>query len=309
MEKSMIKKYVKKLIENMPPCSSDKIENIDLILDGGVFNGSYQIGGLFFLKELENQKKIKIDRISCCSVGSLCAVLYYIDNLDLALEFYDVLVNYFIKNKNLACLHNYIDSKLFPLLSKSLYKKVSNKFYISYYDLKSQKKIIRKKYRSNCDLLRCLKRTTFLPYFINGNSIYDKRYIDGITPYILNFEPNKKSLYIDLFGLDKINYVFSIKNEKINIHRILAGILDIHLFFIKQTNTQMCSYANKWHLLPWARNRIIKYLIEKLIVYLFVIYILILQCIPEQLKDSLIGKIVYKICGEVGGLVIEHYCI
>ena len=71
----------------------------------------------------------------------------------------------------------------------------------------------------------------------------------------------------------------------------------------------MCSYVNDWSLLEWTKNRVIKYLIEKVALYCMVLYIVLKKYIPEQLKDSLIGKIVYKICGEVGGLVIEHYCI
>uniref|UniRef100_A0A6C0HCF7 PNPLA domain-containing protein n=1 Tax=viral metagenome TaxID=1070528 RepID=A0A6C0HCF7_9ZZZZ len=306
----MIKDYVKKLVENIPITETkETMQTFDIILDGGVFNGSYQIGSLYFLKELENQNIVKIERISCCSVGAFCALLYYTDNLDLSLDFYSIFSNYFIKNKNIAFLHNYIDSKLFPLLPRNLYKKLSNKFYISYYDLKNQKKVIRKSYKSNSDLLKCIKRTTFLPYFIDGSPIYEKRYIDGLTPYIFKFKSNKKILYIDLFGLDKINYVFSIRNEKINIHRILAGILDIHLFFIKQTNTQMCSCVNKWSLLLWTKNHIIKYAIEKIIVYTLLFYIWILQFIPIQFKDSLIGKIANRIFGVVYESLIEHYCI
>jgi hypothetical protein len=76
----MINEYVIKLIENLP----DDIKNvkepikIDLVLDGGLFNGSYQVGALYFLKEMENRKYIKIERISGCSVGSIVG-LYVIE--------------------------------------------------------------------------------------------------------------------------------------------------------------------------------------------------------------------------------------
>jgi hypothetical protein len=74
----MINEYVIKLIENLP----DDIKNVnepikmDVVLDGGIFNGSYHVGALYFLKEMENRKYIKIERISGCSVGSnnLCCL-------------------------------------------------------------------------------------------------------------------------------------------------------------------------------------------------------------------------------------------
>ena len=70
----MIDEYVNKLIENLPE-SSKKLQNIDLVLDGGLFNGSYLVGALYFLKEMERRQYIKIDRISGCSIGSIVGFL------------------------------------------------------------------------------------------------------------------------------------------------------------------------------------------------------------------------------------------
>ena len=47
--------YIDKLISNIDKNNIPK--TIDLILDGGAFNGSYQIGGLLYLKRMENKKK------------------------------------------------------------------------------------------------------------------------------------------------------------------------------------------------------------------------------------------------------------
>ena len=44
--------YVSKLIDNLPDTIKNKTQNIDLVLDGGVFNGSYLVGILYFLKEM-----------------------------------------------------------------------------------------------------------------------------------------------------------------------------------------------------------------------------------------------------------------
>jgi len=70
----IVKSYVKNLINNLPPVK--KTEDVNLVLDGGIFNGSYLIGALHFLKEMELKKYIKIHKISCCSISSVCALLY-----------------------------------------------------------------------------------------------------------------------------------------------------------------------------------------------------------------------------------------
>jgi hypothetical protein len=309
MTKTMIENYVKKLIENIPHSPSGKPEIIDLILDGGIFNGSYQIGSLYFLREMENQKRVHIDKISSCSIGAICGILYHINKLELSIKIYDTTLKHFKKHKKLEIMHSFIDNNIRPLLPLDIHKQLSNKLYICYYDVKKQKKIVRKKYKSIDDLLNIVKRSSFVPFLINGDLLYENKYVDGMNAHILKREPNKKTLYIDLLGYDKLFYALSVKNEKTNFHRILSGMLDIHLFFIKSSSTQMCSYVNNWSLLEWTKNRVIKYLIEKVALYCMVLYIGFKKYIPEELKDSLIGKIVYKICGEVGGLVIEHYCI
>lgn len=43
----MIKKYVEKLIKNLPK-ESRKMQIIDVVFDGGAFNGSYLVGAAYF---------------------------------------------------------------------------------------------------------------------------------------------------------------------------------------------------------------------------------------------------------------------
>ena len=88
----MIENYVNKFIENLSD-DSKIYKEIDLVLDGGAFNGSYLVGALYFLKEMEKRKYIKIDRISACSIGSIVAFLYYIDALDLMPVLYEIVNN------------------------------------------------------------------------------------------------------------------------------------------------------------------------------------------------------------------------
>jgi predicted acylesterase/phospholipase RssA len=64
-----------------------------LILDGGAFNGSYLIGALLFLKEMEKRNYICVDKISGCSVGSAIGLLYFLDKLDLCYLLNGISVN------------------------------------------------------------------------------------------------------------------------------------------------------------------------------------------------------------------------
>jgi predicted acylesterase/phospholipase RssA len=113
----MVKEYAIKLIENLPihMKNNKHPQKIDLVLDGGIFNGSYLIGALHFLKEMENQKFIKINRISSCSIGSVAAFLYYIDALDVMPNLYNIVNNEFKENYNLNSI-----TKLKSLLKNSI---------------------------------------------------------------------------------------------------------------------------------------------------------------------------------------------
>jgi predicted acylesterase/phospholipase RssA len=96
----MINSYVTKLIENLPDEFTKKKEPLilDLVLDGGVFNGNYLVGALYFLKEMEKKGYIKVDRISGSSVGSFVGLLYFLDELDCISEINSLILQDFKTN-------------------------------------------------------------------------------------------------------------------------------------------------------------------------------------------------------------------
>lgn len=134
----MIEVYVNKLIENLPE-NTKKFQKIDLVLDGGIFNGSYLVGALYFLKEMERREYIKIDRISGCSIGSIIAFLYYIDLLDLMPNLYEIVKKEFKKNFTLNSIKN-IKQYLKDRIPNDICSKINNKLYICYNDIKYKKK-------------------------------------------------------------------------------------------------------------------------------------------------------------------------
>ena len=61
MSYSIFCNLVDELIKNLP--ASNKIEEINLVLDNGAFNGLYLFGILIYLKKMESLKRIKINKI------------------------------------------------------------------------------------------------------------------------------------------------------------------------------------------------------------------------------------------------------
>ena len=83
------------------------------------------IGCLLFLKEMESKNLIKVENISGCSVGALCALLYSCDCLDVFNTLYSKLVESFKKHKQISGEN----------LPKDFHKKLHNPLSICYYDV------------------------------------------------------------------------------------------------------------------------------------------------------------------------------
>lgn len=301
----MIQKYVDKLIKNLPKQNKSQ-QKLDIVFDGGAFNGSYLVGAAYFLKSMESKSYIKIERISACSVGSLVSLLYLADSLEIFTDLYQMLMNHFKSNHQLNNFHA-ICKKIEPRLPKNICQLMTNKVYISFYDLKKNKKIVKHKYKSLTDIFDTIYKSSFVPFLMDGNILHKDRYFDGVSPFIFKKEPGKKILFLDLFGYDKICNMINIKNEKTNHHRILSGLLDIHDFYIKQTSTHMCSYVDEWGIFNQA-HFIIKKLLECFVFYFIHVYVYIKNNIPDVFHENIISKIVAKIMKDIYIILIESYC-
>ena len=138
--------------------------------------------------------------------------------------------------------------------------------------------------------------------------LYENKYVDGIIPYIFKNKLNKRILYVDLFGHDKLLHFFNIKNEKTNEHRMLAGLLDVHNFFIKQHSTSMCSYIDNWSIMH-KFSYFLKILFEKACVYIIILIVRIKQILPFNVNSCIISKIIFKILTDIISLLIDTYCL
>lgn len=304
----MINEYVIKLIENLP----DEIKNVkepikmDVVLDGGIFNGSYHVGALYFLKEMENRNYIKIERISGCSVGSIVGFLYFIDSLDLMPKLYDLINKEFRQTYNLNIIKE-LKKHLSERIPSDICERVNGRLYITYNNIKKGTKPVRSVYKDADDIINTIIKSSYIPYLIDGNVLYENKSVDGITPFIFK-ERVKKILYLDLFGSDKLGNLLNVKNEKSNYHRILSGLLDIHSFFIKKSTTPMCSYVNDWSYSNICFNHI-KTIIERICIYLIHVLIFIKTNISAQFKETVLYKILSKISYDVFIIILENYCL
>jgi hypothetical protein len=305
----MIKEYVNKLVENLPENMKDSKNplKLDLVLDGGIFNGSYLVGCLYFLKELEKRNYIVIERISGCSVGSIVAFLYYIDQLDMMTILYEIVNKEFKETYSLNTIKN-LRNHLGDKIPNDICNKINNKLYITYYNLKKKIKSIKSVYKDIDEIISTIIKSCYIPYLIDGNLLYENKYMDGMNPFIFKQESNKKILYLDLFGYDKIGYLINIKNEKTNFHRILSGLLDIHSFYIKQSNTHMCSYVNDWNITNYSYNYI-KVFIEKLCILSMYFLLYVKKYVSESYKETILFKIFSKIAKDIFIILLETYCI
>ena len=256
---------------------------------------------------MEKQNFIKINRISGCSIGSIIAFIYIIDCLDISENFYSIIFEQF-KNTNQLNINIILNQFLENKIPDDICSKVNNKLFITYYNIKTHNKKVKYIYKDKQDIINTILKSSYIPFVMDGNILFQKKYIDGINPYIFKIKNNTKILHLDLFGFDKLKYLINIKNEKTNFHRILGGLLDIHNFFIKQSNTDMCSYVNDWTF--YDKMRIFfKTIIENILIFFIHTVILIKKYIPKEIESYVIYKILSKTIYETYIILIQNYCI
>jgi hypothetical protein len=305
----LIQDYVKRLVDNLP--ESHQMQSIDLVLDGGAFNGCYLLGALYFLKEMEKRKYIKVNRISGCSVGSAAAFFYLLDRLDLMDYFHDFAVNQFQTN---FCLDKLVDYQHILRekveLPSNICEMMNKRLFITYNNIKDRKTVVKSTFQDSEDILQTILKSCYVPFLVGNSLLYKEKYIDGLNPYVFDVEKhkNRKILYLDLFGYDKFKYLVNVKNEKDGFHRTLSGLLDIHNFYIKQSSTEMCSYVNDWSLYHKTRH-FIKRAIEYIILYSAYLLVMLKKYLPEEIENSLLYKILSRIIYEVYIIILQNQCL
>lgn len=304
--------YAHPLIEQL----SEKIKKeqthlqLDIVFEGGLFNGSYLAGSLMYLKELEQKNIITIKKLSGCSIGAITALLYFINDENVTINIYKIAYSHFKTNYNV----NIFDD-VFSLLKKHLpydiIEKINNRLYISYYNVQTGKRVVKKSYKSVDDLFEIIRRSCSFPYVIDNQIYYKHKYIDGLYPFVFkpttNNDNSNRVLYLNIHNIDKIPGMISIKNESSNIHRIMEGMLETHLFFMHGfCKTNICSFTDQWNPIDWIKHFIFVKIIDISVLFLHKLYVL-----NEILQKSVDKKgiHIYKIIQHMYIYLLSNYCI
>lgn len=256
----MFKKEIKKLISNIKKPS--KILNLDIIFEGGAFNGTYHLGVCYFLKELEKQKYIKINRISGTSIGAIIGMCYFLDKLPYFYKCDKMMRKHWKKELNVFLLNNMFDDLLKDYNDQDIVNIFNNKLFITFNDVSKKETIIIQNYNNKQELKNAIINSSYLPFLSGKNVCNNNLYFDGIIPFIFNDRNNKNKdiLYININHFNVIKDIFHISKESSNYGRILHGILQCYNLFNYNTNNNMCSFISKWSFNDFIILRIKQYI-------------------------------------------------
>ena len=141
--------YIEKLADNF--IIPDKPINIDIVIEGGCFNGLYSLGALLLVKELEKRKYFKVHNISGASIGTIMGFCYLSDNLLDVPTYFKKIRHCFKKKLNLSVIKKIMKKHVMKLSNKQFNNIKNNRFYISY--TKNGKQKYRDKYKNKKQLL------------------------------------------------------------------------------------------------------------------------------------------------------------
>jgi len=290
----MLAQYIDNLIQNIPKRKTPY--ELDVVLEGGVFNGSYELGILIFLKALEKKNYLKVNRLSGTSIGAVGAFKYLTNKLEASMQNYERFRNHVRTHFNLNILKQIIDDDI-AAMTPDMFEKIKHDvLYINYFDVEKKAQILESRYISKEHLRNTILKSCHIPFLSDGTCcIQDngRLLLDGGLPYIFPERErrlNKRILYISISAASKIKTMFNTKNEKTIHGRSLEGILDVYNFLLKKEKTTMCSFVDTWSLQEFMLLRF-KHGVITIAVY--IIYLLIIigrWVVPLAEKSELYHK-------------------
>jgi hypothetical protein len=241
----MLQEYIKALVINIDKTNLPK--KLNLIFDGGAFNGGFAAGVAIYLKCMENHKLIKIHSISGCSIGSLLAVWYLTGCNQENIMYLEKFMTSYKINKNLSeskqIINKFIDDVFLKDTENAILSKLNGRLFISYYNIKKHRQQTVSKFKDKEHIIDCILRSSHIPYIMDGSASYKKKYMDGISPHIFN--NGFPSLFIKLLTFQKCSRSIMVKSENNIQYRLLTGVADVNEFFTTG-NSDMCSFVGNW---------------------------------------------------------------
>jgi len=297
-----LQNYIHSMIENINIQTIPT--KINLILDGGGFNGAYTTGCLYYFKELETLNITTINYISGTSVGAILGYMYLTDNLHYAPIFYIRLLNQIRNNIKLNIVLDIINN----IVKESDLNKINNRLFITYYDISNLKHNVISHFNTREELVDSLIKSSYIPFFMDGKLKYKQNYCDGLLPYLFN-KNDIPSVYISLINIYDIKEIIYTKNDKDIWIKLFKGLHDINNFvsFPKKKQSIYCSYLEQWSILDFIMFRV-----REIITLLFIIFlkysknIYKLPKIISILSDRFYKNIIYIRFREIFILLIEN---
>ena len=248
----MFENYIEQLLQNIPkPLTPYKL---DIVFEGGSFNGLYGLGVLLFVKKMEEKGYIIINRFSGASVGALGCLKYLTNSMEDAVEHYSLFKKSLRKNLNMNVLNDILNKDIHEISDETFQQIKKDKLFITFHNVDLKKKVVRSNFADKEDLKNTLLKSCHFPYLINGQCFLEDSsscFFDGALPFIFperEQTSSTKILYITLSHLSKLKNIIFIKNENTIYGRVSEGILDAYQFFFHQKPTRFCSYVNQWHI-------------------------------------------------------------
>jgi hypothetical protein len=255
--------YIENLANNYPELN--KPIELDIIIEGGLFNGMYSCGALLLIKELEKKKYFKVNRISGASIGSIMGYYYFTDTIDDFTKDFIDLRDSFQKNVNFHKIEEITTTHLNKLDKLNL-DLLNDKLFITY--IKNGEETTQQYFESCDDLKRAILKSIQIPYLTSDSffRVYDDdKYLDGGVPFIFNDRAYIKDKYVLYLNNSSLNTMFTVKNEVNAYGRILEGALDAHNFFLHKKIGVLCSYIHEWNTTNFIVLRL-KQLMYKLLI-------------------------------------------
>jgi predicted patatin/cPLA2 family phospholipase len=265
----MYNKQIKNLISNIhkPP----EPTTLDIVLEGGAFNGMYEIGAMLFVKELEKQNYIKVNRISGASIGSLIAFSYFTDNLENVVTSYKHLKEHWRENLNLEYYETQLNKIINEMDEKNITHLLNDKLYINYHNVYTLEETVQTTYKDKWDIRDAILKSSHIPTITNQNICQEQFFIDGGQPFIfpeIERKQNYKQLYISINNIRDLSSMMRVKDNNPDA-KILAGILECYQLFNTETKTTLCSFIDQWNTMDYIMLRGKRFFLHFIVISLF----------------------------------------
>ena len=292
----LLNQYIRALVVNI---KQDNIKtNVNLIFDSGAVNGVLGTGAALYIHNLEQMGYFKVNKVSGCSIGSLIALWYICGCPEEMYNFSDTLFNYYKKHKNFYMYETIITEMVYQLFSSDDMSKINDRLYINYYDTKKCRNKVVHKYKNRKHLIRCILRSSHVPFLTTSEHKYQGRYVDGIVPHFFTCagagaagaagaaDTTCTNLFIKLINFTDPFNCLNVKREQNIYSRLLSGIVGVNDFFVNG-KTYLCSYVNDRSYLTF-----IQMYVKKQVVFFFLFLIewtmIIKKHIPESVQNTML---------------------